>query len=129
MPNEFSKPVFQHNFTSLVATAITHWLTSTTPKRRDTLGVLGRGALLCLIVTISSGLGYNQTAAAVRMTVRSTATTDQVATYWLVFIARPVRPYRHLDRPRATSVHVERSCAALDNLLRDHDLLDALEAW
>ena len=34
-----------------------------------------------------------------------------------------------LDRPRATGVHVERSSGALHDLLRDHDLLDALEAW
>ena len=45
------------------------------------------------------------------------------------FYRSSIRPYRHLDRPRATGVHVERSCGALDNLLRDHDLLDALEAW
>src|SRR6202043_457024 len=34
-----------------------------------------------------------------------------------------------LDRPRATGVRVERSSGALDDLLRDHDLLDAPEAW
>ena len=34
-----------------------------------------------------------------------------------------------LDRPRATGVHVERSSGALHDLLRDHDLLDAFEAW
>src|SRR5271156_1175463 len=34
-----------------------------------------------------------------------------------------------LDRPHATGVNVERSCGALHDLLRDHDLLDALEAW
>jgi hypothetical protein len=39
------------------------------------------------------------------------------------FIACPsgVTP---LDRPRSTGVHVERSCGALDGLLRDHDFLD-----
>ena len=26
-------------------------------------------------------------------------------------------------------LHVERSCSALDDLLRDHDLVDAFEAW
>jgi hypothetical protein len=35
---------------------------------------------------------------------------------------------RHLGCP-ATGIHVERSCGALDDLLRDHDLVDALEAW
>jgi hypothetical protein len=34
-----------------------------------------------------------------------------------------------LDRAGATGVRVEWSCGALDDLLRDHDLLDALEAW
>ena len=34
-----------------------------------------------------------------------------------------------LNRPRTTGVHVERSRGAVDDLLRDHDLLDALEAW
>src|SRR5271169_1552025 len=37
-----------------------------------------------------------------------------------------------LVRPRATGargVHVEWSCGALHDLLRDHDLLDAFEAW
>jgi hypothetical protein len=31
--------------------------------------------------------------------------------------------------PCASGVHVERSCGALDDLLRNHDLLDAFEAW
>src|SRR3984957_15714919 len=42
----------------------------------------------------------------------------------LVYLALP--PFK---RPPATGVRVERSSGALDDLLRDHDLLDALEAW
>ena len=47
------------------------------------------------------------------------ATLSSLAWQWM----------RRLDRPRTTGVHVERSGGAADNLLRDHDLLDALEAW
>ena len=37
-----------------------------------------------------------------------------------------------LGRPHATgvgSIHVERSCAALDGLLRDQHFIDTIEAW
>ena len=37
-----------------------------------------------------------------------------------------------LGRPHATgvgSIHVERSCAALDDLLRDQHFIDTIEAW
>jgi hypothetical protein len=36
--------------------------------------------------------------------------------------------YSILDRPHTAAVHVERSSGAVHDLLRDHDLLDALEA-
>src|SRR5271163_3781603 len=49
VPDEFNKPVFQHSLTLLVAAAIIHWLTTTTPKRRHMLGFLRRSALLCLV--------------------------------------------------------------------------------
>src|SRR6185369_9518959 len=64
--DEFNKPVFQHSLTLLVAAAIIHWLPTTTPKRRHVLGFLRGSALLCLVVMISSGRGYNQAAAALR---------------------------------------------------------------
>ena len=35
---------------------------------------------------------------------------------------------RRLACPHATAVHIERSSGAVDDLLRDHDLLDALKA-
>jgi len=34
-----------------------------------------------------------------------------------------------LTCPHTTAIHVERSCGTLHDLLRDHDLLDTLEAW
>ena len=39
-----------------------------------------------------------------------------------------LRWIRRLDCLHATAVHVERSSGAVHDLLRDHDLLDALEA-
>ena len=39
-----------------------------------------------------------------------------------------LRLIRRLDRLRTTSVHVERSSGALDDLLRDHELLGTLKA-
>jgi hypothetical protein len=36
--------------------------------------------------------------------------------------------YSILDRPHTAAVHVERSSGAVHDLLRDHDLLDALQA-
>ena len=43
------------------------------------------------------------------------------------FVLSPVD--NRQDRPRATGVRVERSSGAVHDLLRDHDLLDAFEAW
>src|SRR6516225_4674504 len=37
--------------------------------------------------------------------------------------------YSITSSARASSVHVERSCCALDDLVRDYDLLNAFEAW
>ena len=49
------------------------------------------------------------------------------------FVLSLVHPaYAPLGRPRATGasgVHVERSCGALDDLLRDQHLIDTIEAW
>jgi hypothetical protein len=67
--------------------------------------------------------------------VRSSRASGMVQAFILVVRRRCViddtdaRAEALLDRLRATGVHVERSCAALDDLLRDHDLLDALETW
>jgi hypothetical protein len=38
LPDEFNKPVFQHSLTLLVAAAIIHWLTTTTPSGGTCLG-------------------------------------------------------------------------------------------
>ena len=37
--------------------------------------------------------------------------------------------YSITSSARASSVHVERSCCALDDLVRDYDLPNAFEAW
>ncbi len=123
VPDEFNKSVFKHSLTLLVAAAIMHWLTTITPKRRHMLGFLRLSASRChdqFRAWIQSSCGRNRLINIGRPIMSPRA--------GVAFIARPFGRNRHLDRPHTTTVHVEWSSGAVHDLLRDHNLLDALEA-